>query len=141
MYLAPGAVDGGLARITYDLTSGSTESDDLGIPPAGAPCSVQDVVGTSTWVACDDPEGFGRLFYDVTGAGEWRSISEPAGPAPLIQQMLQCGAPDLPWSATGRALSAGTRGAGLARRVHAPGAGGCAVPAPDADLRGLTADA
>lgn len=130
VYLAPGAADGSLARVTYDLSSGSTESDDLGIPPAGGPCSVREVVGTSTSVVCDDPEGIGQLFYDVTSGGDWRSTSEPERPTFLIQQMLQCGAPDLPWSPSGRALPPALAAQGWRDAFTLPERAGAPFPIP-----------
>ncbi|WP_315095980.1 hypothetical protein [uncultured Cellulomonas sp.] len=130
VYLAPGAIDGALARISYGLTSGSTESDDLGTPPSGTACSVHDVVDISTVVVCDDPEGFGQLFYDVTGAGEWRPVPEPAGPTRLIQPMLTCGAPDLPWSPSGRALPEALVAQGWRDAFTLPERAGAPLPIP-----------
>ncbi|MBO9553022.1 hypothetical protein [Cellulomonas sp.] len=58
-------------------------------------------------IACDDPETFGLRYYDVNSTGEWHPVDTDADlSSALVESMLGCGSPRMPWTSSGRALPA-----------------------------------
>ncbi|WP_426593563.1 hypothetical protein ACPPVS_17780 [Cellulomonas sp. McL0617] len=136
VYLAPDAAGGGVSLVTYELQSGATQTVDLGSPPQGIRCSVQDVREASVLVSCDDPDTFGQLHYDVSLTGDWHTSSDSGSSPRLVHDMLVCGASELPWSPGGRVLPAPLAAQGWYDALVLPAVPGAPLSIPKAGACG-----
>ena len=97
--------------------------------PAPA-CSLIDVLDASAVLFCDGTESFSTDEYEVTPDGTWSAAADHEWSDRLLQQMLGCGAPELPWSPNGRELSGALAAQGWSDAWVLPATPGAALSVP-----------